>query len=78
MVQKLQWLPAEVEAWFFNRNIAITEDFKQADGNVWIETSDGLYRYDISNGELLKHRSMVTRPHWLVINRNIGKQIDLF
>lgn len=42
MVQKLQWLPAEIEAWFFSHNIAITNDFKQADGNICIETSDGL------------------------------------
>lgn len=54
MVQKLQWLPAEIEAWFLSHNIAITNDFKQADGNICIETSDGLYRYDISSGELLK------------------------
>lgn len=78
MIQKLQWLPAEIEAWFFSHSIEITNNFKQADGNICIETSDGLYRYDINNGELLKHRSMKTRPHWLVVNQETVKQIDLF
>lgn len=78
MVLKIKWLPAEIEAWFFANNIAIKDDFQQADGNICIETDNGLYRYDMHTGELLKHLSMVTRPHWFVANSEKNKQLDLF
>lgn len=47
MVQKLQWLPAEIEAWFFSHNIVITNDFKQAD---YVNLNNSIHSLEYAKG----------------------------